>query len=83
MGFMKRWEAGTIVSQIRACSSEMNYAGNDGFSQWGCKKDLLEVKYLLDEILSNAPNFGDDEKEFISQLEQQKILNILKHEKKN
>ncbi len=81
MGFQKRWDVGDIQRQISACSANMNNMHNDGFVQWGCKQDLLVVKYQLEEILRTAPKFADEE-EFIAQLNKQLVWKRL-NEKTN
>ena len=76
MSFMIRWDADKIVSDLRACSSQVKSPYNDGFIQWGCKKDLLKVKYALDEMLSDCPTFhGEDE--FIAEQEKKQTWKIL------
>ena len=81
MGFIKRWDLGTIQDQINACSSQMKNGYNDGFTQWHCKQDLLIVKYQLDEILRTAPKFAGEE-EFVNELEQKLVWKRL-NEKTN
>jgi hypothetical protein len=81
MGFQKRWDVGEIQRQINACSSQMNSNYNDGFIQWGCKQDLLIVKYQLDELLRNSPTFAG-EQEFVDQLDKQLVWKRL-NEKTN
>lgn len=81
MGFKKSWDVGDIQRQLNACSANMNNGYNDGFTQWGCKQDLLIVKYQLDEILRTAPKFADEEA-FIEQLDKQLVWKRL-NEKTN
>lgn len=80
MGFMIRWDAEDIKRQLRYCSVEMNSAYNDGFTAWRCKKDLLDLKYFLDEMLDKSPNFSDLESKYLEEREQEKTWKIL-HEK--
>ena len=72
MSFIKRWDVGDIQRQISACSATMKDNYYDGFVQWGCKKDLLAVKYQLDEILRTAPHFADED-EFVEELNKQLV----------
>ena len=78
MSFIKRWDVDDIQRQINACSAQVYNSYNDGFTQWYCKKDLLAIKYQLDEILRTAPKFADDEEEFVNQLEQKIVWKRLK-----
>lgn len=77
MSFIRRWDANDIKYQLGRCCSEMNSPYNDGFVQWDCKKDLLEVKYYLEELLHKAPSFGQVEQGFIEDKEKQKTWKIL------
>ena len=77
MSFIKRWDTGDIKYQLGRCGLEMNSTYNDGFVRWDCKKDLLELKYYLEELLYNAPGFGEVEQGFIEDKEKQKIWKIL------
>ena len=81
MGFQKRWDVGDIQRQLNACAGQMNSNYNDGFTQWGCKQDLLVVKYQLDELLRTAPTFAP-EKEFVDQLDKELVWKRL-NEKTN
>lgn len=83
MGFMKRWDAADIAWQLNSCASQMNYRGNDGFVQWDCKKDLIQVKYQLEKLLRDSPTFGLVEESFIEDMEKQQAWEILKDEKTN
>lgn len=78
MGFSKRWDIADIKHQLGRCSAEMKYGGNDGFTQWDCKKELLEVKYYLEQLLHNAPKFSDVEESYLLEKEQEKTFNLLK-----
>ena len=81
MSFIKRWDVDVIQRQINACATQVNSNYNDGFTAWYCKKDLLVVKYQLDEILRQSPKFVDEE-EFINELEQKLVWKRL-NEKTN
>lgn len=78
MSFIQRWNADDIKQQLARCAGQMNNNYNDGFTQWGCKKDLLDVKYYLDELLRKAPEFAG-EAEYVQAQEQQRAWNILQH----
>jgi hypothetical protein len=81
MGFQKRWDVEDIQRQLGACSAQMNSNYNDGFIQWGCKQDLLVVKYQLDELLRSSPKFAGED-EFVDQLDKQLVWKRL-NEKTN
>lgn len=83
MGLKRRWDANDIEWQLNSCASEMNYKGNDGFVQWDCKKELIQVKYQIEKLLRNSPTFGEIEESWIAQLDKQQTWEILKDEKTN
>lgn len=77
MGFQKRWDTADIISQLNRAQIELNSAYNDGYSQWGCKQDLYQIKFVLDEILKKSPNFGDIEQQWLDQQSKRQVWNVL------
>ena len=53
----------------------------DGFTTWGCKKDLIMLKYYIDDMLEQCSTYSV-EQEFVDKLEQQKTFNLLKKKHK-
>lgn len=78
MGFVKKWDMQDIHNQINKCYIEAVSSYNDGFTAWMCKKELLELKFRLDEMLESTPHFSDLEEQFLKEQEQKKIIKILK-----
>lgn len=73
MSFMKRWNVADICGQIRAAAREAADPRNDGWSAGGCKRDLFQVKCLLEDLYADLPTFlGED------QWEQDRLMEILK-----
>lgn len=77
MSFKITWDADRIISELRACTAQASSSYNDGFSAWGCKQDLLRVKYALDEMLNRCPNFSDLEAKFHEEMAKQKTWRVL------
>jgi len=78
MGFMKRWDVLDIEGQLHSCYAQASSAHNDGFTSRSCKHDLIRLKYIIDNMIENCPNFvGDDE--LIEELEKEKTWGVLKH----
>ena len=76
MGFRIRWDVPRIIAELRAAAAETASPYNDGFTSWGCKQDLLQVKYALDAMLKDLPKFvGEDE--YITELEKQQVWQTL------
>lgn len=62
MGFIRHWDQNRIVNELRSCAAQAGHPYNDGFTQWDCKKTLLDIKFELDEMINLLPTFvGEDE----------------------
>jgi len=77
MSFRITWNADKIISDLHACSAQASSVYNDGFSAWDCKKDLLRVKYALDEMVERCPNFSHEEEKFHEEMAKQKTWKVL------
>jgi len=77
MGFHKPMDYTSIQHQIYMAGMELHSPYNDGFVQWYIKQDLYRLKWLLDEILTESPNFSG-EKEFLEEHSKVKMWNTLK-----
>jgi hypothetical protein len=78
MGFIKKWNMQDVQQQIHRCYAQVVSHYNDGYTQWDCKKELLELKFELDELLKNTPHFSHEEDNFLAEQEKKKIVKILK-----
>lgn len=77
MGFIRPLDYTGVYHQIWMAGVEINDPRNDGFTQWGVKQDLWRLKYLLDNIIQQSPVFvGEDE--FLKELDQERIMQVLK-----
>jgi hypothetical protein len=56
---------------------ELHSSHNDGFTTWGIKQDLHRLKWLLDEIMTDAPTYAD-EPEFLDEHAKVKMWRTLK-----
>lgn len=83
MGFKISWDTADIERQLMRMSGELNNPLNDGFSAWAIKKDLLEIEFLLHELISKSYTFGDTESNFINELEKKKTWKILNDKTSN
>lgn len=61
MGFKKPIEVDDIKMQLMRAHGEICSAYNDGFTQWQLKKELYEIKWLLDECLKRQTTFSGEE----------------------
>jgi len=80
MSFIINWDVDKIISDLRSAHAQAASSYNEGFSAWGCKRDLLTVKYALDTMLEQTPYFSHLEEEFHEKMAQEKVWNILKTE---
>lgn len=78
MGFKKSWDVASIASQIHKLSRECSTPYNDGFTAFECKKDLYQLKQIVDRALAEAPCFGNLETQWLTEQEKKRIINILK-----
>ena len=76
MGFRKPMDYNSVHHQIYIEGVELHSPYNDGFTTFEIKKDLHKLKWLLDEIMNDAPTFtGEDE--FLKEHEQTKMWRTL------
>ena len=66
MGFRKPMDYNSVHHQIVMTGVELNSPRNDGFVAFEIKKDLHRLKFLLDEILKDSPEFAG-ESEFLQE----------------
>jgi hypothetical protein len=78
MGFRKTWDIANVIGQIHSLARECSSPRNDGFTAFECKKDLYQLKQIVDDALAEAPEFGDVEKQWLTEQEQKRIIKILK-----
>jgi hypothetical protein len=78
MGFKKNWDVPDISRQIHSLARECSSKYNDGFTSFECKKDLYQLKHIVDTALAEAPDFGDLEQQWLTEQEQKRIIKILK-----
>ena len=58
MGFKKPLESMDVKAQLFKTHGEICSAYNDGYIQWGLKKELYDIKWLLDEMLKRQPTLA-------------------------
>lgn len=78
MGLKKNWDVADIANQLHSLSRECCSSYNDGFTAFEFKKELYQLKFIIDEALNKSPNFGSIEKDWLEEQEKKKIVKILK-----
>lgn len=78
MGFKTNWDIAEISRQIHTMSRECSSTYNTGFVTFEIKKDLYQLKQIIDQALKDAPDFGVLEQQWLTEQEQKRIIKILK-----
>ncbi len=82
MGFKQSWDIAEMSRQIHSMARECASPYNTGFVTFEIKKDLYQLREILNRALQEAPDFGDMEKDWLTEQEQKRIINILKSKEK-
>jgi len=69
MGFKKPMDYNSVHHQIYMTGVEVNSKYNDGYTAFYLKQDLYKIKWLIDSILKDSPEFAGED-EFIKEHEQ-------------
>jgi hypothetical protein len=79
MTYTKRWSVDDIVRQINSAYYTCSDPRQDGFTTWGIKQDLYQIKFILDDIIKKCPTYAPED-EWLKEQEQKKIIKYLKDE---
>lgn len=79
MGYIKRWSVEDIARQINSARYVCTDPRQDGFTTWGVKQDLYQIKWLVDEAIRQCPTFAPEE-DWLREQEKKKVIKILKEE---
>ena len=77
MGFKESWDVSDISQQIYRMFRECSSPYNDGYTSFEIKKDLYEIKFIIDEVLKSSPQFSGEE-EWLTEQEKKRIIKHLK-----
>jgi|688.fasta_scaffold01334_78 hypothetical protein len=69
MGFKKPMDYTSVHHQIYMTGVEVNSSYNDGYTAFYLKQDLYRIKWLVDSILKDSPEFAGED-EFLKEHEQ-------------
>ena len=61
MGFKKPMEVNDIKMQLLRAHGAICSPYNDGYIGWSTKQELYEIKFLLDEMFKQQPDFSGEE----------------------
>ena len=74
---IKDWNTQEILREIRKITIAATDPYMDGFNTWGCKRELYEILFFLQQELDECSTYGDVEEEYLKRYEQNKLLKIL------
>lgn len=61
MGFKKPTNSHGIQSELYKLYGEIKSPYNDGYTSWGLKQELYEIKFLIDKLIKDSPTFTPEE----------------------
>jgi len=73
---IKDWSVKDICQEVRKITLAATDGHMDGFNTWGCKKDLYQLLWFIEDELSKCSNYAD-EAEFIKVRDQKQMLKAL------
>lgn len=73
MSFTKRWNVDDIATQLHRMALEASDPRNDGWTASGCKKEMYQVKCLIEDIYQKLPTFVGEE-----EWEKERVVELLK-----
>jgi hypothetical protein len=73
MSFIKRWDVNNIATQLHRMALEASNPRNDGWTASGCKKEMYQLKCLIDDIYQKLPVFQGEE-----EWEKERVAELLK-----
>ncbi len=77
MGFKKPIELNDVTMQLLRAYGEVKSPYTDGFTAFYVKQDIYKVKWLIDEILKECPEFSGEE-EWLEEQDKKKMWSELK-----
>lgn len=77
MSLRKTWDVANISQQIYRMARESSSPYTDGFTAFEIKKELYELKFIIDSVISSGPQFNG-EQEWLTEQEKKRIIKILK-----
>ena len=70
------WNKADICNEIRKITFAAKDPRMDGFVTWGCKQDLYEILWFVEDELAKCSNYTDED-EYVKKREQHIILKAL------
>lgn len=74
---IKRWNTQDICNQIRQITFAATDPRMDGFNTWGCKRDLYEILFFVQQELDKCSTYATIEDEYLKKHDQAMMLKAL------
>lgn len=58
---IRNWNVNQIIGELQKCYWATTDPRMDGFTTWPCKQDLYRVKFALEDMLKNCPEYVDEQ----------------------
>jgi hypothetical protein len=58
---MANWSISQIKGDLHMIAYECSWPGNDGYTAFELKKKLMEVKFLVEDLIEKCPTFVGEE----------------------
>ena len=76
MPYIERTGVKTVNEQLQQWYHVMTDPRMDGFTGWGCKQKLYRLKFLLDQMVEDGPEYAGEE-EWLEEQRLEKAQKIL------
>ncbi len=61
MALPMSWSISQIKGDLQMIAYECRWPGNDGYTAFELKKKLMEVKFLVEDLIESCPEFVGEE----------------------
>jgi len=79
MGMIKHYSIDQIISGIHSARWQCSDPRMDGYTTWGIKQDLYQIKWIVDESLKRCPTYAGEE-QWLKEQEQKRLIKMLSEE---
>jgi len=76
MYMLKDWNKTDICSAIQRITFAATDPRQDGYVSWGCKQDLYEILWFVEDELEKCSTYVDED-EYVKRREQNQLLKVL------
>ena len=74
---IKNWNTKEICNEMRKITFAATDPRMDGFNTWGCKQELYEILWFVQQELDKCSTYGDIEQEYLKKHDQEMMLKAL------